>query len=158
YDFCSMPASSRREQILALLAQPEAAQVRDERSRSAGDIARAIGISRQAAHRHLAALVREGVARAEGRGRAVKYRRAASLPLAKRYPRAVIAEDRVWSELTAAHPAIGSLRSNARSVFRYAFTEMLNNAIEHSGSRDVEVRFEAVPGGLAFEIIDQGRG
>jgi anti-sigma regulatory factor (Ser/Thr protein kinase) len=130
----------------------------DENPRSAGEIAQATGISRQAAHRHLAALVRAGDARIEGRGRAVKYRRASSLPLTRRYPRAVIAEDRVWGELAAAHPAIGSLGPEARRVFQYGFTEMLNNAIEHSGSRDIEVSFEAIPRGLAFEIIDHGRG
>src|SRR5438093_12575007 len=35
---------------------------------------------------------------------------------------------------------------------------MLNNAIEHSGSKEVEVRFESIPRGLAFEIVDQGKG
>jgi anti-sigma regulatory factor (Ser/Thr protein kinase) len=145
-----MPARSTREKILALFTA--------DRARSAGEVAAALHISRQAAHRHLAALVQDGLLRAEGRGRAAKYRRAGSLPVVRRYPRAVIAEDRVWQELASAHPAIGRLSPDARSVFQYAFTEMLNNAIEHSASHDVEVQFEAIPGGLAFEIVDQGRG
>jgi hypothetical protein len=41
---------------------------------------------------------------------------------------------------------------------RYAFTEILNNAIEHSGGREIEVRFEAAPDGLAFVIRDDGVG
>jgi DNA-binding transcriptional ArsR family regulator len=125
--------------------------------RSAGDVAAAIGISRQAAHRHLAALVAAGRLRTEGRGRAVRYRGAGSLPFSRRYPRA-IAEDRVWTELSAELPALVRLAPAARSVFQYAFTEMLNNAIDHSGSKEIEVRFDALPRGLAFEVIDDGRG
>jgi anti-sigma regulatory factor (Ser/Thr protein kinase) len=125
--------------------------------RSAGEVAAALGISRQAAHRHLAALVAAGRLKVEGRGRSVRYRDAASLPFSRRYPRA-IAEDRVWTELSSELPALVQLDPEARSVFQYAFTEMLNNAIEHSGSPEIEVRFEALPGGLAFEIIDEGRG
>ncbi|HXT98528.1 MAG TPA: ATP-binding protein [Polyangia bacterium] len=126
-------------------------------ARSAGEVASALGISRQAAHRHLVALVGEGQLQVEGRGRAVRYRGARSLPFSRRYPRAV-AEDRVWNELAAELPALVRLGPDARGVFQYAFTEMLNNAIEHSGSPEIEVRIEAIPRGLAFEIIDAGRG
>jgi len=145
-----VPPLPTRARILDLFA--------GDRAHSASAVAKAADISRQAAHRHLAALVRAGLLRADGRGRAVRYRSAGSLPLIRRYPRSVIAEDRVWQELSSAHPAIGSLSATARSVFQYGFTEILNNAIEHSRSKDVEVRFESIPRGLAFEIIDTGRG
>lgn len=145
-----MPSPATRDRILRLFdeAHPMAA----------GEVASAVGISRQAAHRHLAAFVAEGSLRVDGRGRAVKYRRAGSLPFSRRYPRAVIAEDRVWQELAVELSTLRGLEPDARAVFQYAFTEMLNNAIEHSGSREVEVRVEAIRGGLAFEIIDEGRG
>lgn len=129
-----------------------------DRARAASEVAVSVGVSRQAAHRHLAALTAEGRLRAEGKGRSVRYRNAGSLPFTRRYPRAVIAEDRVWQELSSAYPAIGGLPPDARSIFNYAFTEMLNNAIEHSASKDVDVHFEDVRGGLAFEIVDRGRG
>jgi len=128
------------------------------RPRAAGEVAAALGISRQAAHRHLAALVRAGRLVAEGKGRAAHYRDAGRLPVTRRYPRAVIAEDKVWQELASSYREIGSLPREARTVFQYAFTEMLNNAIEHSGSRQVSVSFQTIPRGLAFEIVDQGRG
>ena len=83
---------------------------------------------------------------AEGKGRAAHYRDAGRLPVSRRYPRAVIAEDKVWGELTSSYREIGALPRDARSVFQYAFTQMLNNAIEHSGSREVQVSFgEEVP-------------
>ncbi len=145
-----MPARSAQDRILAMFA--------GDRARAASEVAAAAGISRQAAHRHLAALTVAGKLRAEGKGRSVRYRNAGSLPFTRRYPRAVIAEDRVWQELSSSHPAVGRLAPDARSIFNYAFTEMLNNAIEHSASKDVDVRFEQVRGGLAFEIVDRGRG
>ena len=142
--------SSARDRIFKLFA--------DGRPRAAGEIATRLTISRQAAHKQLAALVQEGRLIAEGQGRAARYRSAGSLPFSRRYPRAIIAEDKVWRDLATGHSAIGRLPPDARSVFEYAFTEMLNNAIEHSGSKEVEVSFASIPRGLAFEIIDEGRG
>jgi anti-sigma regulatory factor (Ser/Thr protein kinase) len=115
-------------------------------------------VSRQAAHRQLAELVRGKLLRVEGKGRSVTYRLASSLPFARRYPLAVIAEDRVWNEIARDVEPLAGLSGAARSIFNYAFTEMLNNAIEHSGSKEVEVRFETTPSGLAFEIEDEGVG
>ena len=145
-----MPESGTERRILALFT--------GNRARSASEVAVAVAISRQAAHRHLAELVAVGKLFQEGRARASRYRGAGSLPMTRHYSRAVIAEDRVWQELASTHPDIGGLSRNARSVFQYAFTEMLNNAIEHSASVDVDVRFEAIKGGLAFEIVDNGCG
>jgi hypothetical protein len=53
---------------------------------------------------------------------------------------------------------VGTLSIPARSILQYAFTEMLNNAIEHSGGHEIEVRFEGAPDGLAFTITDDGVG
>jgi anti-sigma regulatory factor (Ser/Thr protein kinase) len=143
-------ARNTRDRILALFA--------GGRPRAAGDVARAVHISRQAAHRHLAALVAAGDLLAEGSGRGARYRSAGSLPVTRVYPRAITSEGRVWDELASSLPALAELAPDARSLFNYAFTEMLNNAIEHSGSRDVSVTFERIPKGLAFEIVDRGKG
>jgi len=90
-------ASTGREHISSLFGGGQV--------RSAGEVAAALGISRQAAHRHLAALVDAGRLKAEGRGRAVRYRNAASLPFSRRFPR-TIAEDRVWTALSTELPAL----------------------------------------------------
>jgi anti-sigma regulatory factor (Ser/Thr protein kinase) len=145
-----MAVPSARDRIFKVFA--------DGRPRAAREIAARLKISRQAAHKQLARLVREGRLVAEGQGRAARYRGTGSLPFSRRYPRAIIAEDKVWRDLAAGHSAIGRLPQDARSVFEYAFTEMLNNAIEHSGSKEVEVSFASIPRGLAFEIVDEGRG
>src|ERR1044072_3396815 len=102
YDSSSpMPRPSVRQRVLSLFEG-------DVRLR-AGEVAAAVGVSRQAAHRHLTALVRAGDLLLDGRGRSVTYRSAGSLPVVRRFPRAVIAEDRVWSERRRQHRVIGSL-------------------------------------------------
>jgi hypothetical protein len=71
----------------------------------------------------------------------------------------VISEDRVWDEVAAACPAVGRLEGAGRSLFQYAFTEMVNNAIEHSRGHEVEVRFDQPDRKmLAFEVKDDGVG
>jgi hypothetical protein len=110
------------------------------------------------AHRLLSGLVAEGRLVRGGAGRAASYSDSGGLPFVRRYPRAVIAEDRVWAEIASACHAVGELPKVARSIVQYAFTEMLNNAIEHSGGHEIEVRFEAAPDALAFVIADDGVG
>ena len=125
---------------------------------SAGLVGRSLGVSRQMAHRILSRLVDEGILVRSGAGRSVSYRDSGGLPFVRRYPRAVIAEDRVWSDVSSACRAVGTLSKPARSILQYAFTEMLNNAIEHSAGREIELRFEGASEGLAFVIADDGVG
>lgn len=51
-----------------------------------------------------------------------------------------------------------SLKDNVRSIFNYTFSEMLNNAIEHSASKEVVVEVKKVGENLEFIIEDQGIG
>jgi hypothetical protein len=125
---------------------------------TSGEVARRLAISRQMAHRILSRLVTEGGLVRSGAGRSVNYRASGGLPFVRRYPLAVIAEDRVWDEVSSACHAINALGSKARTLLQYAFTEMLNNAIEHSAGKEVEIQFEEAANGLAFVIIDDGVG
>jgi anti-sigma regulatory factor (Ser/Thr protein kinase) len=125
---------------------------------SAGVVARSLGVSRQMAHRILSRLVDDGILVRSGAGRSVSYRDSGGLPFVRRYPRAVIAEDRVFGEVSAACRAVNTLAKPARSILQYAFTEILNNAIEHSRGREIELRIEEAPDGLAFTIADDGVG
>jgi hypothetical protein len=142
--------TDRQAQLLALVTK--------EQTLSSGAVGRALGVSRQMAHRLLSGLVAEGRLVRGGAGRSATYAASGGLPLIRRYPRAVIAEDRVWSEVAADCGAIGKLPKPARSILQYAFTKMLNNAIEHSRGREIEIRFEAARDGLAFVVGDDGVG
>lgn len=52
----------------------------------------------------------------------------------------------------------GNVGEAARSIFEYAFTEMLNNAIEHSRSKKIWVKVEIIDDRLCFMVRDYGIG
>lgn len=119
-------------------------------------LAQAGGVSRQVANTHLQALVREGAVEAEGTTRARVYRLKTLVEVSRRYPREGLQEDLVWRELVA--PVVADLPENVRDVWHYAATEMINNAIDHSGAADVLV--EAKRNELVSEVLvaDEGVG
>jgi anti-sigma regulatory factor (Ser/Thr protein kinase) len=67
-----------------------------------------------------------------------------------------LAEHEVWRRV-AEDLAIDS-NDRAGRIICYAFTEMLNNAIDHSGSESVTVTWWTSPDQWSFEIRDQGVG
>jgi DNA-binding transcriptional ArsR family regulator len=135
--------------ILRVLAEQESAQ--------SGELVRATGITRQALHRHLAALTKHGEIIASGAGRAARYRLAAHRRI---FRLAGLEEDRVYETFVA--PALAAIARSttvqAQRAFRYAFTEMLNNAIDHSNGARVEVIVEKSNGRAVFQISDDGVG
>jgi DNA-binding transcriptional ArsR family regulator len=120
---------SLRQRALALIAtdgQGVAARLAEE-----------FGLSRQATNRHLQALLQEGLVEAEGQTRARVYRLATLGKAVRRYAREGLREDIVWREAFA--PVLNDLPENVRDIWHYGVTEMVNNAIDHSGSLQVEV-------------------
>lgn len=67
-------------------------------------------------------------------------------------------EDRVWNQLTAQLRLERVLRPNVVAIVRYAFTEMLNNAIDHSQAERCFIRFRLTPSLVSFDIRDAGVG
>lgn len=53
---------------------------------------------------------------------------------------------------------INGLKDNVLNIFEYAFTEMVNNAIDHSGSKNVEIKVKKEHGNLIFIVNDFGKG
>jgi len=51
-----------------------------------------------------------------------------------------------------------NLKNNVQSITDYTFTEMLNNAIEHSRSEKIEIRIEKTKEEIRFDITDHGIG
>ena len=66
-----------------------------------------------------------------------------------------LAEDVVWRRITE---DLHFPDSPARRIMSYAFTEMLNNAIDHSGSATATIKWWAGPDQWSFEIRDYGVG
>jgi anti-sigma regulatory factor (Ser/Thr protein kinase) len=125
---------------------------------SSGEVANRLGISRQAAHYHLRAMVEDGeISRVgPGHGRGTKY--VESTIGSWTVPLEGAEEDRIWREHVADVEPIPSLDLPARDIHQYAFTVMLNNAIDHSEGTTAEIRIREIPGGLQVSIRDNGIG
>lgn len=121
-------------------------------------VAARVGLSRQAVHAHLRALVGEGVLRLEGKGRGAHYVGAQEPPLRLRLPTAGLQEDRVWKDLETRAPWLAALPPRVSAILHFAFTEMVNNVIDHSGAPEVEVLLERDGTRVAFEVLDDGEG
>ena len=75
-----------------------------------------------------------------------------------RFKREALEEHRVFNSIRDKHNLIKSLKENISSILFYGFTEMLNNAIEHSKSKFVEVEIKVDTKNLTFVINDFGVG
>ncbi len=67
-------------------------------------------------------------------------------------------EDEVFNSIKRHSGIVESLNSNASGIVEYAFTEMLNNAIEHSRSKRIEIIIEKKMSNIIFEVRDWGMG
>jgi anti-sigma regulatory factor (Ser/Thr protein kinase) len=68
-----------------------------------------------------------------------------------------LAEETVWSDAEKS-AEIRTLPENVRSILRFAFTEMVNNAIDHSAGTTAWVRVFSFDGSIAFDVEDDGIG
>lgn len=121
---------------------------------SAGQVAREAGVTRQAAHYHLRRLVEQGRLRRLGAGRGATY--VPAFDIERTYSIPGVAEDLAWRDLVAAVPDLSSSDAAFR-VNRFAFTEMVNNANEHSGGSSVEIGVSTTPNSW-FRVVDDGVG
>lgn len=132
------------------------ARLAAEGSVSAGEIAAAAGVSRQAAHHHLALMLSNGEVERTGAGRSTRYVRTSTFE--RRWPLTELSEERVWRDASEEVACLRDLTPNARSILHYAMTEMVNNAIDHSSGSFVEVTVWCDEDAIAFEVLDDGVG
>lgn len=123
---------------------------------SAGEIAAAAGVSRQAAHHHLALMLSIGEVERTGAGRSTRYVRTSTF--VRRWPLTELSEERVWRDTREAVACLRDLTPNTKSILHYAMTEMVNNAIDHSSGSFVEVAVWCDGNAIAFEVLDDGIG
>jgi anti-sigma regulatory factor (Ser/Thr protein kinase) len=113
--------------------------------------------TRQAVHKHIARLNAEGAISVAGSPRRKVYSLAAQVKWRKEYLLAPgLTEDQVWRENIA--PSLGKLPDNVLSIWQYGFTEMFNNAIDHSGGRTVIVEFTKTAAFTEVKLLDDGVG
>ena len=77
-------------------------------------------------------------------------------PVSGSYPRAGLSEGRVWETLCA--PYLRDLPDNVRAIWQYGLTEMINNAIDHSGAETVTIHLLRENGATEGVVIDNGVG
>ena len=69
-----------------------------------------------------------------------------------------LSEDVVLDEIRRDTGIFIDLAKNVSDILNYAFTEMLNNAIEHSASKEIIVVMNRGKNAASFEVVDFGIG
>ena len=112
-------------------------------------------VSRQTVGRHLRTLVREGVLRASGRTRAREYELVAVENMVQ-VETAGLEEDVLWRETIM--PLVRPAPENVLHICAFGFTEMVNNAVDHSGSENLIVKVVTTAATITLIIVDHGVG
>lgn len=114
------------------------------------------GLTRQAINRHINFLIKQGLVQAEGNTNQRTYK----LPILERKSISVsltnLEEDRLWRENVS--ELLKDLPQNVYDVWHYGFTEMVNNAIDHSGGSTLTIVLEKTAATTNMMIIDNGIG
>ncbi len=115
------------------------------------------GISRQAVNKHLQKLTSEHALTETGKTRSRSYKLCPLLEWRGHYEiNSGLAEDIVWRNEIA--PVLGQLPDNVMNIWHYGFTEMFNNAIDHSGSSEIFVRIRKTAASTEMLLWDEGVG
>ena len=131
-------------------------------SASGAELRRYLNISRQALNVHLRALIASDEVIKAGSTRASRYSLASRAPapvsVSRDVPLPGLDESKLYDELAVKLNLLSALRPNVEAIFRYAFTEMLNNAIEHSKAGRCRLRLRLGAGTVSFGVRDRGIG
>lgn len=120
------------------------------------DVVAALGVAAATSHRLLAALVTAGVLERHGKGRAAHY---GLRHVRYRFTLTGLEEDRAWKMVADNIGKIRPLDEEGQRSLGYAAAEMINNAIDHSRGKTVEVSaaFES-EGSTVVTVRDDGIG
>ncbi len=114
-------------------------------------------ITRQAAHRHLRNLIAEGALTSSGITRNRVYRLCPLLEWQQTYTLAPgLAEDLVWTK--DLESIVGNFPENVVDIWHYCFTEMFNNALDHSGGTAITFQITKTAGNTQMLLMDNGVG
>ena len=114
-------------------------------------------VSRQAIHRHVTELCKAGVIKAQGTTRARVYALCVLAELEFDLDVCPALQDDVpWRERIK--PLLTNVPTNVLAICAYGFTEILNNAIDHSEAKTITVRCFYTAESVRLNIIDTGVG
>jgi biotin operon repressor/anti-sigma regulatory factor (Ser/Thr protein kinase) len=139
--------------------------IETKQSSTGKELTELLGISRQALNKHLKELIENGRVVKDGTTKGAVYRPATAkggVEPARRFIKAYLLEgleeDKVFQEQATLLNLKSRLGKPAWDTAYYAFTEMLNNAIEHSQSEQCSVNTSVDQYRFNFTIRDFGIG
>jgi hypothetical protein len=126
-----------------------------------GDIvaltSQAFGLSRQGVHRHLDRLRHDKALCVRGTTRNRQYRLRTHVFWMEKYALGAIeGEDILWSR--DIRQLLGDLPGNVLDIWQYGFTEIMNNALEHSAGQYANVSVKRTALDAQITISDDGEG
>lgn len=115
------------------------------------------GITRQAVNKHIQRLAEQKAIVVKGSTKNREYQLHPLIEWIQTYPlTSKLEEDVVWD--ADIKPSVSDLPDNVREIWLYGFTEMLNNAIDHSSGSEVRVQIEKTAIDTLIIISDNGEG
>ncbi|MCX7943942.1 MAG: DUF4325 domain-containing protein [Deltaproteobacteria bacterium] len=146
-----------KEQILKIII--------DRRTITGAEIARQLGITRQAVNKHLKAMVKSGLIFKCGNTRDGFYTSDSKIPcinkeIRRRFIENVsgLKEDILFNKVDMFLGLKNLLKENVYNIFHYVFTEMVNNVIDHSKSDVLSTIIKINDEEILCEIRDYGIG
>lgn len=153
-------AAPIRDRILATLRRRGVLRV--------ADIVAASQLSRAYIHRLFNALESEGRIVRIGKANRARYvagtrgalarARSAELKFRRILRADSFVEDELLAEVRRETGIFSRLPRNVSDILDYAFSEMVNNALEHARARTIDVRVERMPHRVTFRVRDDGVG
>lgn len=115
------------------------------------------GITRQGVNKHLQRLTSEHALAETGKTRNRSYKLRPLLEWRGGYKiSAELAEDVVWRNDIA--QVVGQVPDNVLGIWHYGFTEMFNNAIDHSGGSEINAGIRKTAANTEMVLFDNGIG
>jgi len=146
-----MARPTRSDEIESALLQAVTSHPRD----LTGMVAAQLGLSTARISTQVRALVETGYLEKSGSTRPT-YALGRNRRFEQRYRRTGLAEDSVWSEHIS--PLLRELPRNVLDIAHHGVTEMVNNAVDHSGAEHVTVNMNLSDGHLLLTVADDGVG
>ncbi len=128
------------------------------------DIIALTNLSQPYIHRIITGLIESGLIVKSGKGRSTVYSRPGNRMFKNikkikiRLRNKDLSESDILNDINNQSGVFKGIKENVKSIAEYAFTEMLNNAIEHSQSKNIVIDAENQNGVIRFDITDSGIG
>lgn len=114
------------------------------------------GLTRQAIINHINALVKDRLIEAEGRTRQRTYKLKLLETKSFRVSLQNLEEDKLWREKI--DDSLKDLPENMIHIWNYGFSEIVNNAVDHSAGTDLNVVIRKTAATVEMFIADNGIG